>query len=202
MNTVTIKSPADVAAIACSVLGFTPVESLVIVGLGGAPVARVDLPTDASGMTALMDGLSPAAHHWQHNGVLLVVFSEHDMLSDLTAAFWAHMPTIKVHLAMRTHNGATFVDGTEVKNRTDAADRAGLSAPTQTREDLARAAEAVTDATEALILAWSSYDTGNGARAWVYYDRYIALGGDPSEQTANDLRNRLTYAVPPTATKE
>lgn len=200
---VSIKSPGDIAAVACSIMGFTPVESLVIVGLGGGPFARVDLPEDAAGLGATMTALAPAAKHWA-NGVLLVVFSEHDLLSDVTTAFWQRMPDVAVHLAVRTHDGSTFVDGTTVENRTDAVDRAGLRAPlTETREDLARATEAVTDAAEALTLAWSSYDTGNGARAWCFYDRHLALGGDPSSDLATDLHNRLTHAIPPNGfTKE
>lgn len=200
-NTVTIKSPADVAAVACSIMGFTPVESLVIVGTGGGPTARVDLPDDTADLGEIMAGLAHAACHWT-GGVLLVLFTRRDVLDEVTAAFRHDLPDVPLSVALRTHEGSTFVQGacplSAMANRTDAAEAAGLDAPAQTREDMARATEAVTDADEALTLAWCSYDTGNGARAWVYYDRFIALGGDPSRDTATDLRNRLTYAVPPT----
>lgn len=194
--TVTIKSPADVAAVACSIMGFTPVESLVILGIGGAPTARVDLPDDLANLDTVMNAMTPAAHHWT-KGVLLVVFSDRDVLTDVTSAFTRHLPDVPVTVSLRTHEGSTFIHGATWKNSTNAADAAGLTTPTQTREDLARAAEDVTDADEALTLAWCSYDTGDGARAWVYHDRYIALGGDASRDTAADLSNRLTHAIPP-----
>ena len=173
MNTVRIRNAEDVRTLMVDVLHFHPSNSLVIMPVGGGPVARIDL----GDLDDMSQGLAPAAPYWT-NGVILALVTD-DTGADVAA-----------HTAMLDALGVRVLVAFTFPNPDDTA---------TAREDLVTLAAMTEDAEDAERLAWDAYRAGDGALAWCYLDRHEALTGGAPSEAARDLISRLTNCVAPTA---
>lgn len=183
---VEIRTVAEVPVAIDAMMGFTPMESLVIVGLGAGPVARVDLSPEA------VASLAPAVRHWGR--VMIVVYSETPAAASYGAAFTEAYPTVDVVDVLEVRDGMVTSQhfGTTEPVAPIAPGILGDRLIADSRDDVVAEAERVTDPAEALRLAEAYYGAGDGARAWVYCDRARELGADPSA-----IEHRLTNADDP-----
>jgi hypothetical protein len=194
---VTLKSPADIPAIVDAFLGFTPSASLVILGVGGAPSARVDI--SLAGLATSVEALSPAAEHWS-KGVVVALYSDEVDLLDVQLAMTQYLPDVPILAAaevITTYGRVHVVDAegnlfvaTPSEDPEIAAKRVAAS-----RDEIVAEAAEVTRPDLAWTLARESYRAGNGARAWVYLDRFHALSAPTDDSTL--LGDLLTAAVDP-----
>ncbi len=104
-----LKSPGDIVAIIPYLLGFDPVESVVIIGLEGArrqfgPCFRLDLVDAACDVAAQVDYIETLVQHLSLQSVLVVAFSsrpEHaDPVMDGACAI-LRARQVEVHEALR-----------------------------------------------------------------------------------------------------
>lgn len=196
----TIKTPGDIPPVVDQVMGFHPTQSIVVLDLHGGPCARLDLPTNDDGWAQVVESLAPAAVQW--SDVLLAVFTERDdALAQVVAMFRERMPWITLAVSIRTHGDTVWtLEGGAYAVTTNAVDNYPDVKPVlRSRGEIAFAAQEINDGAEALSLAWSAYNLGNGAEAWVYLDRHVELMGEDPEWTspALDLARRLTLAIRP-----
>lgn len=171
MQTITIKDAADAIDAAARLIGFHPQNSLVVLPIGNGPTARVDLESPS----ALAESLAMARSHW--GTVLVLIYTDsREKFTIFEAAVPAILP------------GITVVDVIHAPN-----DSTG-----RTRADLVTEAQAVVHADEAEERAVAAWRRGDGAAAWVMYDRAVALSGGASLRMQL-LRVALECAVDPRA---
>lgn len=179
-ETVTVRSTEQIHAVVAQILGFHPTDSLVVMGVGGGPTARMDtLPFDE-----VRSALTPALPHWGR--VILVGYDAGYRLLGQVAG-WLTNEGIDVAAAIDAPNGA----GVGQRSHSPLDARQVLDS----RDALEAEAASVTSVTEAETVALAAYDVGQGARAWAYLDRAVALGST----SMGDLRWRLENAVKPGA---
>lgn len=196
MHTAKITSFAQIPAAVASVLGFTPVDSLVVLAIGGGPTARVDADMD---LTEPLTGLLPAAPHWRESSVIVVLFGTGHDLPTL-AMGWQDIMDVDVidFLHVSEIDGTKWVTSL-YGNETIAADATGIDLPAPamaTREELVAEAAEVESADAAWAVARTAYRAGEGARASVYLDRFVALNGGHT-MSSRTLDRFLTDAVDP-----
>lgn len=188
---VSIKSPADFPGVVAGVLGFIPADSLVILGIGGGPTARVDLglsPRDS------VEPMESAFQHWTRVVVLTYTDDDTERVSKYAASVLrSHgidvVATGRVDTSNRVHSGGNVFLAADVP--AEFAERR----ITEARDDYLAEAAKITDADAALALAEEFWSKGNGALAWIFADRYAEISGI----RATDLEARLTDAVDPRA---
>jgi pyocin large subunit-like protein len=175
MAKLTLKTPGDIPAVVEAFLGFTPSDSLVIMSIGGGPSARVDITVDT--VADAVGAMAVAAPHWT-NGVIVAVYSETVDAVDVGHAIAATMPQVSVRATVTVRPDRTVVDdtgATHAPTSPDMPDEVRARRLADSRAELEAEAAEVEDAPTAWILARESYRAGNGARAWVYLDRYVKL---------------------------
>lgn len=174
IENIRIQTLADLPAAIDALLGFRPTESLVVMGNGQGPTARVDLGPGA------VEALAPAVRHWRD--VLLLVYSEAPMALLYLAEFTAAYPEVNVldALDVKGDTVTSLHSGETVTVAPIAPGILGDRIVAPSREDLIAEAQGVTDAAVAESLAEGYYASGDGARAWIYVDRARELGGDPT----------------------
>ena len=178
MTAVHIDNVADFPIAVSAIIGFTPVESLVVAGLSGGPTARVDLGPGA------IESLAPAVRHWDR--VIVLVYSDDPVSTSYADAFADTYPSVNV-LDILTVTGDMVSSrhfGTTEPVASIAPGILGDRLIADSRESVVAEADRVTEPAEALRLAEAYYRAGDGARAWVYVDRARELGGDPSVMEA------------------
>jgi hypothetical protein len=198
---VTLKSPADIPAVVDAMLGFTPSNSLVVLGLGGGPSARVDI---ASGETliAAVEALSGAAEHWaKGKGTIVALYSDDVDMVDLEYAMATLLPDVPVAIMVEvtTMYGPTHVidtDGNLFVATPSQDPEIAARRVVSSRDALVEEAQQTTDANEAWVVAREAYRAGDGARSWVYLDRFHALNGQRTVDSML-LERFLTEAVNP-----
>jgi hypothetical protein len=186
MTTLKLSTPGDIPLVAAHVLGFIPSDSLVILGIGGGPHARVDLGPEA------VASLSVALPHW--STVLAVVYS--DDATDLEAyrvALDLAFPTLQVVNIVHV-DPAGRVNGQHSAATVETPHKRIASS----RDELTREAADEHDADTALVVALTAYEVGDGAKAWIYLDRARELGLADDTQ-ARELDRKLRTAVDPRA---
>ncbi|MBA2774701.1 MAG: DUF4192 domain-containing protein [Nocardioidaceae bacterium] len=140
-----LKSPSDIVAIIPYLLGFDPVESVVVIGLEGprrrfGPCFRLDLVDEPCDVTAQVDYIETLVRHLTLQTVLLVAFSSRpeqaDPVMDGVCAILRDRQ-VEVHEALRADGQRWW---------SYACDRPGCCTPEGTRYDASTsrvAAEAV-----------------------------------------------------------
>lgn len=194
-TTVSLSNPRQIPGIVAGVLGFVPADSLVIVGTGGGPTARIDIGSDPVETFA---PFAPAFPHWVDSPVLVVIYSD-DPSSRLQSYTSSRLAAEGVDVAAvvrvttdgRVHQGGNTYLADEGIPAAFAARRVA-----QTREALLADAANVTDAQEAYGLAVDQWNAGNGAHAWVFLDRYAEILGH-QDSAYRALESRLVNAVDP-----
>lgn len=180
MRSISIKSAADVAMLVPSLIGFEPDESIVVLGVGGAPIARVDIPGPTVAEYAeLASAFSAPVQHWRTAGVLIVAYTADPALFD----YWirhgsATLPGVELIDMIRVHDGKWYApfdtEGTPFVSHAD-------PEVASSREVLVAEAQQVESADEAERLAITAWHKGDGARAWCFYDRAVVLAGQESD---------------------
>lgn len=183
MRTVTVTTREQVLAVVNQSMGFQPTDSLVVLGTGGAPTARVDVGP----MAELRAALSPALVHWRPVKVLALGYGAGQHVVD-DLARWLLDEGIEVATVVKADNdeGIGLRSDSELDARHVAHSRAGLEAEAAKCNDVAIAAET------ALI----SYEEGRGPQAWVYLDRWQVLAGRRTPEMV-ELARKLEQAVDP-----
>lgn len=195
---VTLKQPGDIPAVVEAFLGFKPEDSLVILGVGGGPMARVDITHDT--IVEAVSAMATAAPHWTA-GVVIAVYSDEVSPLDIGSAMLSILPDVPVRLTvqvLQTVAGQVVVsdDGSIVQAMTpDMPDTLAGKRVHSSREALVAEAAQTTSADEAWMVARESYRVGDGAKAWVFLDRFHALS-ERTEESAM-LARFLTEAVSP-----
>lgn len=193
MTTVTLRTPAEIVKAVPHLIGFEPSDSLVVVSLGGGPHARVDLGDEEG----LMQSLGHALPHWT-GGVLLVVYGSHEEHRRI----WNHaahiFPSVPIMAVLGVRGQVVHRDPDDEGEALEAELPEALTAKSvaPTRDHLVEEAAQVEEADDAERLAVESYERGDGARAWAYYDRAVVLRGEATEAMCT-LAQALTTAAPP-----
>ena len=182
--TAVLKHEAQIIAAVPRILGFQPVDSLVIVGLNGGPTGRVD----AGPAGEIIESMSVMVPHLD-GGAAVVGFGEGQALVD-EVTWWLVEQGIRVAASIKADNG----EGVGWSTGTLLDEKPAL----RSRDELVLAAQAVTDPLECEEQAFAAWRDGNGGLAWVLYDRAVALFGFESPDMA-DLRVKLETAVDPRA---
>lgn len=152
-------------------IGFDAVDSIVVVGIGHAPTARLDL---GGSIRQTREALAPMVPYLTQGAVVLIVGND---ITGLEVATSEILPGVEIH-------GVFPVDNPENP---------------LTREDVETlAASAVSTVEEAEEAAVEAYGAGRGALAWMYHDRAIELNGGLTTPTMTALSEMLTAAVAPT----
>lgn len=190
MSTITIRSESDIPPLVSRILGFVPTDSVVILGTGRAPTARVDLPTDPDGVVGLALGLGPAWDHWRSVPIIVAIYTDDVAAYDLAVSsvdVWLDgiEPAAVVHVPSDADHHAPTGSDYDAKH------------VVTSREALVAEAATIGDADLARRLAWESYSAGDGARAWIYLARVEALTGEPRDDDMTRLAHRLRLAVRP-----
>lgn len=190
---VTVKDPGQVPAIVERILGFVPRESLIVLGIGGGPVARVDL----GDVDALMAGLAPARGHWVQ--VVLVLYSDDpEVVLEYEAAWVREFPGIEVLGVVRVHDDTVYRDGVAHPRTVVNLGPLAARAVAPSRDEMAASITGdVRTTEEALTMALEAYRVGDGAKAWVCLERFEDLGGPPENVIYRGLSALLTNAVDP-----
>lgn len=197
-ETASLKSPAQIPAIVAGFLGFEPSDSLVILGLGGGPSARVDVNPDS--LADAVSALTAAARHWT-NGVVVALYSDTVDMLDLEHALMSDMPEVEVKALVTVTNVSGRVVVTDPNGNTyepdsgDLPDSLRAKRVVKSRDELVAEASATTNAGEAWGVAIEAYRAGDGARAWVYLDRFHAMSAPTDDSML--LAHFLTEAVDP-----
>lgn len=197
METLKISTPGDVANVIPRILQFHPQDSLVILSLGGGPIARIDLGTASE----MADALSSALHHWS-NGVIVAFYCDAETFESRESELDRILPGVPVRIALRIDGGMTFHPGDLYgTSYSDAPTGTALDSTTvqTSRHALEDDAATINDAATAEILAVAAYLEGVGARAWVYADRAVALSNGVVSARMQTLGRLLQSAVPPKA---
>lgn len=196
MTSLTIKTPGDVPAVVEATLGFVPSNSLVIVGVGGGLTARVDLGDEA------VTSLAPAAPAWAR--VMLVVYStDPGTLLDYEHAFTCTYPAVEVVVAVRVCGDTVHSAFGDFTRTTPDLGMRGARVVRSSREELAdHIAATVHTTAEALLLAMESYRAGDGASAWMYLERFTALGGSTDSPVYSIVSLALTHGIDPNTLEE
>jgi hypothetical protein len=198
MSKISLKTPGDIPAVVNHFLGFTPTDSLVILGVAGGPSARVDI--SAEGLDASVNALRPAAEHWT-SGIVVVLYSEEVDLLDVANAMTHHMPNVPIMVMVEVDQtyGRTLVIDSEgnvyVPTTVNMPAEVLAKRTVASRDDLVSEAAEINDSDTAWILAREAYRIGDGARAWVYLDRFHALHAPTDDSTM--LADFLTRVVNP-----
>lgn len=173
-----ISSPADVPRLVREVIGFEPTDSLVVIGLGGGVIARIDL-----GDVAVMAmSLQPAVPHLS-NGAIVATYGPSGDVGRVVAAVLG----VRVMACAHIWQGVATLGNQSEPYAGDG----------RTRADLATdVAAAVSDADEADDEATRAWRAGNGALAWAYLDRARELRGSHSDR-GRELAHRLQTAQDP-----
>lgn len=195
MQTITFKGPQSIPSYVETFLGFTPSDSLVVLGIGGGPSARVDV--EETTVWHVVQALHPCLEHWQDRGVMVAVYSDDVELAEVRAAFGFILPGVDVHMLVTVdeHDVVTDHEGVEYHPRRDADLPSKTVRPS--REALVADAERIIDPAAALSTAISAYFEGDGAKAWVYLDRFNVLDGGSADSKPLILQRLLTNAVNP-----
>jgi hypothetical protein len=196
---VTLKSPADIPAVVDAMLGFTPSNSLVVLGLGGGPSARVDI-TSGETLIAAVESLTTAAQHWG-KGTIVALYSDDVDMVDLEYAMATLLPDVPVAIMVEvtTMYGPTHVidtDGNLFVATPPQDPEMAAKRVVSSRDALVEEAEQTTSADEAWMMAREAYRAGDGARSWIYLDRFHALGGSRTPDSMI-LERFLTQAINP-----
>lgn len=181
-ESLTIRTAQDVINIVPRILGFTPQDSLVVLGTGrGAPSARIDL-SDKIG-----DALAPALPYWVGQTVVVLVYT-----ADVAA--WRR--------ARRAH--ASWLPGVNVADviHVEPASEVGPTGSSldavsvaETRDDLRRLYDGASD--DALVtIAAQAWRAGAGATTWVGID--IARERGLQSAVLDRLADALEAVVRPT----
>ena len=180
-DVVVARTPDELLVALARVIGFYPTDSLVIMGTGGGPTARIDtcpLPEIVAGMT-------PALGHWG-NGVVVVGYGTGQSLIQPVAA-WLGQVGVTVKATLHASN--------EPAKGTTGVPRVDARPVYSSRRELEAKAEALTDVAEVERMALDAYADGAGAKAWVFHDRAVALGSTSPEMQR--LKGWLEGAVDP-----
>lgn len=177
METLTIKTRDDITAAATHVLGFTPSESLVIVGIGCQPHVRVDLPTNAVELAELIEALTPAYRYWQDQRLLVAIYTDKPRVARFVERRLVDIIPLTV----------ANVVACETFSNPEGAGREVL---------IAQASEA-TEPAEAEARALKAFKDGQGALAWCYVDRARELAEGQPTPIADVVAKALVNAVDP-----
>lgn len=179
---VTVTHPGQLLAVTAQILGFHPVDSLVILGLGGGPTARVD----AGPVEEIKAAMDPALVHWSR--VVVLGYGTGRVLVDPIRK-WLRTQGVEVVTDLEVDNveGVGQVSGSSLDARVVRASRAELEAEAW-QIDSVHAAE---------VVARAAYRAGDGARAWAFYDRAVALADGKVSPNMADLDRRLRLAIDP-----
>lgn len=193
-NTVTFRSPADLPAVVETFLGFRPSESLVVLGIGGGPSARVDIEPDT--VASAVIALQAAAQHWTR-GVVVAVYSDTVEASDVERQMRRYLPAVQVMLIADVDQFDNVIDsqGNVHAPTTPAGLPARHARPS--RESIVADAERETSAGAAWGVAVNAYRAGDGAKSWIYLDRFHALCDGERTVDSLLLTYLLTNAVDP-----
>ncbi|MCW2784992.1 MAG: hypothetical protein JWP74_1509 [Marmoricola sp.] len=197
---VSIHSRGDAAAIVPTLLGFHPIESIVILGIGAdAPTARMDF--QHANVGDVRDALMPAigSGHWGR-GCVVAIFTQdsvdraEEFLDDI--ATW--LPGVPVFDAFRVTSGECFGSWEAIGEPVSAPVRP-LGKIAASRAGLVPDVQSLTDINDVLTKAIAAYKSGNGAAAWIYLDRLEDLvdGSGNLPERARTLASRLLAATNP-----
>lgn len=190
MSNVILRTPADVPGVVAGLLGFYPTDSLVIVGSNGGPTARVDIVNDHA---AIVHALAPAFHQWRDPVVVAIYTADEAQVRTLTALL--NVLPMPIALICQVVAGHVRVGEGEWIEPTPVPPEFGPCRIEPDRQSLVDDAETCTDAEEAWIVAEAAWQTGHGARAWCWLDRYVALNGEDAR--SRDLAAKMYGAVNP-----
>jgi len=204
-----VQGPDELIAALPHILGFTPVESLILVPFTPAlPVARVDLPGDSHEREAMVDQLRPA--YLRHAGkagpeavlaVVCITENRHAATAAAVAIEQALSPQLRVPIKLWANERAwTDLDtGRTGPRSTSAAGRfaaetvaAGRAMPARSREDLHTALvgdrAGIAASLPAALDGWEA-STVDTERRWVTnrVDRFLGDGVALSDPDAARL---------------
>lgn len=184
--TVTCKNPHDIVGIVPYLLGFEPENSLVVMGINGAPTCRIDMPTTAGEFNTVREALASARVHWKPRGAVVVCYTDDTQAWERVKAHADDLlpGVVVIDTILASDCLAIPPEGTEQ-----------LEPPARSRQVFADEAAQVDDADEAASLAWGAYRKGDGARAWCFIERARTLG--PNTASLDALEKALYDCVPP-----
>lgn len=168
METIVLSSPDQVHGYVAQALGFHPVDSVVVLGVNGGPLARVD----PDPIEELVMALAPVIRHWSR--VIVIGYGTgQPIAAELSAVF----------KGIGLDVDATFLapNGRTVGARTDSVMDAGRVLGS--REEMTAEARLVNEPAEAEALAWEAWRAGRGAQAWAFHDRAVELAGPTESMT-------------------
>lgn len=205
MDTITITSPTEFASLCPRILGFVPEDSVVIMGLSGAPTARIDIPTNDDEIVEFVKAVRPAFRHWTSPTPVLI-YTDDVVLANRVADTLIALQgvgSIALLCALRIEGDMVY----DLGNPLDAGTQFGTDVATGTwlddrevkssRADLVAEAGKINDADEAERQALVAYSRGDGARAWVLIDRANHLRGGEQSVVLRDLSLALENANDP-----
>lgn len=193
-QTFTLSSPASIPAFVEAALGFTPSDSLVVLGLGGGPSARVDIDTDT--VEDAVMALATAASHWR-TGVLVAIYSDYVTMGRVERAFRNYLPSVEVKIIVDIDEHDVVTDADGVEHRPVRPEGLPTKTVRPSRESIVADAERVVSSASAFRTAVEAYREGDGAKSWIYLDRFHALNEGERTDQSLILERLLTLAVDP-----
>lgn len=189
---VSLTGPASIPAVVETFLGFTPADSLVVLGLGGGPSARVDIEPGL--VWHSIEALVTAAHHWT-GGIVVALYSTTVDIAEVDTALAYLLPGVTVQVIVTVDEHDVVTDDEGNRHRPERPEALPARTVRPSRESLVADAERVTTPSSAWALARQSFLDGDGAKAWVYLDRFHALAASTPKSEA--LGRFLTDAISP-----
>lgn len=176
MNTRIIRTVEELFEVIPETIGFTPTDSLVIVGHNGF-TSRVDVPIGPDEISDVAASFEPALKHMSDE-VTVVVYGYDQTWVD------ENVPDMMFEI----------LPGIRVRHMIAAPeDPAG-----PTRQSIVEVASSITDPVAALRLAWNSWREGNGALANIFLDRVVTLETPPEIEVFRfALTQILSHAISP-----
>lgn len=202
MTTMSIRTHADAAALVPVVLGFHPTDSLVVLGTGGGPSARIDLAALANVVDVRAQFSAFVPHLKGHPTLLIAYTGNRELATSAMDLADFILPGVTIGATLRVHDGLVYDltdphdTGTPVPGAHAVGAEAAAVNVVGTRDDLVAEAAAVTDLDTCENLAMQSWLAGQGARAWCYHDRAVELRGHESG-LMEELAYALTHAIDP-----
>jgi len=176
MNTRVVRTVEELLEVIPEIMGFTPTDSLVIVGHNGF-TSRVDVPIGPDEISDVAASFEPALKHMSDE-VTVVVYGYDQTWVD------ENVPDMMFEI----------LPGIRVRHMIAAPeDPAGL-----TRQSIVEVASSITDPVAALRLAWNSWRDGDGALANILLDHVATLETPPEIEVFRfALTQILSHAIPP-----
>lgn len=176
MNTRVVRTVEELLEVIPEIMGFTPTDSLVIVGHNGF-TSRVDVPIGPDEISDVAASFEPALKHMSDEVTVVVYGYDQTWVNEnIPDMVFEILPGIRVRHMIAAPE-----------------DPAG-----PTRQSIVEVASSITDPVAALRLAWNSWRDGDGALANILLDHVATLETPPEiEVFRNVLIRILSNAIPP-----